>query len=187
MTPSSRPRSWAACADAIGHCALIFAFVPPLAALPRWIAFEATNRLNLEDPLVAVFLPVRGTILLLNEFREGVVPGVVAGVLDGVLLGVWVAWRDADMPIGRQLLVGAISGLLAAGLMVAGTLVAAGDRSQAVPIVAVLFELGSAVICGMIAAPTAIRLLTAASAPAYPRPSSSERPRSSRAGTSRPG
>lgn len=164
MRFSARPRSWAACADAIGHCALIFAFVPPLAALPRWIAFEATNRLNLEDPLVAVFLPVRGAILLLNEFREGVVPGVVAGVLDGILLCAWVAWRDADMPIRRQLLVGAQSGLLAAGVMVAGTLLSSGGRS--VPTVAVLFELVSAVICGMIAAPAAIRLLTAASAPA---------------------
>jgi hypothetical protein len=185
MAASARPRSWAAYADAVGHCMVVFAFVPALAALPRWLSFEATNRLNLEDPLVLVFLPVRGVILLLNEFRDGAVPGVLAGVLDGLLLCAWVAWRPEALPLARRAVVGAISGLVAAGLMVAGTLAAA-DRSQPVPMVAILFEIASGAVCGTIAAPTAIRLLTAsATAPAYPRPSSSARPPSSRADTSR--
>jgi hypothetical protein len=160
MPASVRARSrWASWADAIGHCALIFAFVPTLAALPRWLSFEVTNRLNLDDPVVLAFLPVRGVVLLLNEFRDGVVPGLLAGLIDGVLLCAWVAWRDDQGPRARRLVVGALGGVVAAGVMVLGTLAAAGDRSQPVPVVAVLFEMVSGMVCGAIAAPTAIRLL----------------------------
>ena len=58
---------------------LVFAFLPTLAALPRWVAFEATSTLNLHDPVVLAFLPVRGALLLLSALEEGLVPGILAG------------------------------------------------------------------------------------------------------------
>src|SRR5262249_55845501 len=156
--------------------------VPPLAALPRWLAFEATNALNVQDPLVLVFLPVRGAILLLNEFRDGVVPGILAGVLDGIALGAWATWRGAETTSAgagaaraRRLAIGAAAGLVASGVMVAVTLAVIGDRSRPWPLGAILFEVGSGVVCGSIAAPRALRLLSAAPAPADPRPRSSAR------------
>jgi hypothetical protein len=179
----SRVAAWA---DAIGHCLLVFAFVPPLAALPRWLGFEVTNALDVQDPLVLVFLPVRGVILLLNEFRDGVVPGIFAGVLNGLALCAWTTWRGAEATLTRRLGVGAAAGLAAAGVMVVVTLMVIGDRSQPLPLGAILFEIGSGVVCGAIAAPRAFALLSAAPAPADPRPRSSARRRSSPADTSRP-
>ena len=176
----------AAWADAIGHCVLVFAFVPPLAALPRWIAFEATNAQNVQDPLVLVFLPVRAVILLLNEFREGLVPGILAGVVAGILVCGWATWRGPEPTPVRRVASGALAGLAAAGVMVAVTLLVIGDRSQPLPIGAIGFEIGSGVVCGAIAAPRAFRLLSATPAPAGPHPTRSARRPSSPAGTSRP-
>src|SRR5690606_22166745 len=59
---AAKPGSVLRWADAVGHCVLVFAFLPTLAALPSWLAFEARNPLNASDPLVLVFLPVRGAI-----------------------------------------------------------------------------------------------------------------------------
>ena len=182
-SPTPAPVAWA---DAIGHCLLVFTFAPPLAALPRWIAFEATNALNVQDSLVLVFLPVRGVILLLNEFRDGVVPGILAGGLDGLVLCAWATWRGAETALARRLAIGALVGLVAAGAMVAVTLVVIHDRSQPWPVGAILFEIGSGVVCGAIAAPGAFRMLSAVPAPADPRPRGSARRRSSPADTSRP-
>ncbi len=185
MSGAARSRV-AAWADAVGHCVLVFAFLPPLAAVPRWLAFEATNALDVRDPLVLLFLPVRGVILLLNAFRDGVVPGIFAGVLNGLALGAWATWRGADATRARRLALGAVAGCAAAGVMVVVTLMVIGDRSQPLPLGAILFEIGSGVVCGAIAAPRACDLLNAAPAPADPRPRSSARPRSSPADTSRP-
>ena len=92
MWRNGRP-SWLGIADAVGHCVLVFAFLPALASLPAWLYFEAGNPLNREDAVALTFVPVRGAILLLHAFRAGVVPGVLAGLVDGVLVCAWVGRR----------------------------------------------------------------------------------------------
>jgi len=114
------------------------------------------------------------------------VPGLLAGVLDGILLCGWAAWRGAETALARRLAVGALAGLVAAGVMVAVPLTVIGDRSQPLPVGAILFEIGSGVACGAIAASRAFRMLSAAPAPTDPRPRSSARRPSSPADTSRP-
>ena len=150
-------------ADAVGHCVLIFAFVPVLAALPRWLSFEANNPFNLEDPIVLAFLPVRAAIVALNEFIVGFLPGILAGLINGGLVAAWVALRGRPATRGQEIGVGAACGVLGAGLMViAGS---AYEVSQGRPapsrLDAVAFELASGTVCGMLAVSTAIRLLTA--------------------------
>jgi hypothetical protein len=162
---SGVPRSWGAVADAVGHCLLVFAFVPALTALPRWLYSEAMNPLNFHEPLVLAFVPVRGIMVLLDAFSAGVAPGVLAGVVDGVLVSAWLL-SDHGVSTKRQLiLVGAICGALAASLVVlvaVARAVSAGAR-LALPAGAVAFAIGSGVVCGMIAVPTAVRFLTSRS------------------------
>ena len=155
-SPTAAPRL-AAIADAVGHCVLVFAFLPALAWLPAWVHFELRNPLNLEDAVVLTFIPVRGALVLLSAFRQGLVPGSLAGIACGALL---VAWSRFDGR-GRRVLVGAAAGVAAAALVVAATLVVAVARRGAtdVPWVAIAFELGSGLACGTIAGPTAMRLL----------------------------
>jgi hypothetical protein len=153
-----------ACADAVGHCVLIFAFLPTLASLPAWLAFEAQNPLNLSDPVVLIFLPVRGAILLLHAFRAGVANGVLAGLVDGLLVWVWVRRYGLPSPAGRAPALGAVGGALAALIVVIAKLV--GPALQA-PLTASLlapiaFELVAGVVCGLVAAPRAAHLAAAA-------------------------
>jgi hypothetical protein len=154
-------RSWAVFADAFGHCVFIFAFLPTLAALPRWLAFEARNALNLQDPVVLTFLPVRGAVLLLNTFAEGVMPGVIEGAIAGVLVCAWVAGWRALPARPRQWALGAAIGLVAAALVVAGTLAFAlvAGRAAHVPVSTVAFELAAGAVCGALAFPGAARLV----------------------------
>jgi hypothetical protein len=150
-----------AIADAIGHCVLVFAFLPALAWLPGWVYFELRNPLNLEDVVVLTFIPVRGAILLLSAFGQGVVPGSLAGIACGVLLVAWDARGTRRDGRGGRVLVGAAAGVAAAALVVAATLAIAIARTGAteLPWVAIAFELGSGLACGAIAGPTAMRLL----------------------------
>lgn len=149
---SDRP-SYGAIADAVGHCLLVFTFVPPLLALPGWLYREAGNHLNLEEPLVLAFVPVRGVTVLLNAFYAGVVPGLVAGLVTGVALTVLA--RRAVAPR----LLGAVIGALAAGVALVATLVVARGSAWAPPANVVAFELGAGLLCGGIAAPTALRFM----------------------------
>lgn len=143
-------------ADAIGRSVLVFAFLPTLASLPPWLRFEVGNRLNLTDPVVLAFLPVRGVILLLHAFRAGVVPGVLAGLVHGLLVCMFVRTLAADAAPGRGVVaaVGAAAGAIAA-LGVVAILGRADLASLAAA--PVLFELASGVVCGAVAAPAAVR------------------------------
>lgn len=163
-------------ADAIGWCVLVFAFLPTLAALPAWLFFEARNPLNLSDPVVLVFLPVRGAILLLHAFREGVVPGVLAGLVDGLLVCAFVRRFGVPAAAGGRWTVGGVAGALAAVTVVAGILgsgLARGGGLEAA-LARVGFEVASGVICGTLAAARAMRLAagpdgtTVAAVPAVP-------------------
>jgi hypothetical protein len=145
---------WTGIVDALGHCLLVFAFLPPLAALPDWLRFELTNRLNVEQPIVGIFLPVRGFIRLLNEFYAGIVPALVAGCIDGVLLCAWAAWSRA---VSRPLIVGAATGTLSALAMLGGFALSGVDVRSAA-----WFEVASGTVCGAIAAPAALRFLSQA-------------------------
>lgn len=157
---ASRVPAWGACADALGHCVLVFAFLPTLAALPRWLAFEATNTLNLHDPVVLAFLPVRGALLLLSALDEGLVPGIVAGVIAGLLVCAWTARQPAPRTPASRLLLGAAGGFCAAGLMLLATIgwARASGRSLTVPPTTLAFELASGAVCGLVAISGALRL-----------------------------
>jgi hypothetical protein len=154
--PLSRPRrSLGALADTVGHCVLVFAFVPALIALPEWLYAEATRAPYLRCALVVGFLPVRAMVALLDAFRAGIVPGAAAGVLDGVLLSLWFRTAgSATRP--RALLVGGLCGGSAAGVVVLAAAIA-GRGLAALNPAAVAFALAVGVACGMIAAPAAAR------------------------------
>jgi hypothetical protein len=155
----SRP-SLGAIADAVGHSVLVFAFLPALAPVPRWLAFELANPLNRTDPVVLAYLPVRGAVLLLNVFWEGLPPGLVAGVLNGVAFAL-AARAQRPTTRARAVAVGAMTGLAAAAAMTA-LFVATGLSSAAqLGQPATLFELTAGLVCGAVAAPTATRLLGA--------------------------
>ncbi len=140
---------------------LVFAFLPTLAALPAWLTFELRNPLNLSDPVVLVFLPVRGAILLLHAFRAGVVPGVLAGVVDGLLVQAWARRRDEVAITGPRIGLAALGGALAALSVVVGLgLFAARGGVPSFALATVAFEIASGVVCGMVAAPGAVRLAT---------------------------
>ena len=163
-TPTSarivRP-SWRGVADAVGHCVLVFAFLPPLLSIPAWLAVEARNPLNLQDPVVLAFLPVRAMNVLLNEFRAGVVAGVLAGAFDGVVLALWRSAGRHPPTRLQCVVVGVTAGALAAVLMlvaVAAFETVRGDH-VAWPLGTLAFELASGMACGAIAYPTAVRLL----------------------------
>ena len=149
-----RPLGLGRFADAIGHSVLVFAFLPTLASLPSWLRFEATNGLNLTDPVVLAFLPVRGVILLLHAFQAGAVPGVLAGIVHGLLVCALARTFEASRSVVAA--AGAGAGALAALVVVLATAGRIGLASLAgAP---VLFEIGSGIVCGAIAAPTAVRL-----------------------------
>jgi hypothetical protein len=154
--PASVRPSWAAVADAVGHCLVVFAFVPTLAALPRWIGFELRNPFNAEDAIVLAFVPVRAAILLVNTFLAGVVQGVLAGVVAGATIAAWVRARGRPATWQQRLLLGAASGAIGACVMLLLLVAVEGVELRAG---AVAFEAGSAAVCGMLAAPTAMRLL----------------------------
>jgi hypothetical protein len=157
VTP--RSRGWAL-ADVVGHCVLVFAFLPTLAVLPAWLAFEMRNPLNVDDPVVTTFLPVRGAILLLRAFREGVVTGVLIGLVAGLLLWSWWRWRgDPGAPLSR-LALGGVLGVVAAALVTATSILVARvqGRTAEVTLATLAFEIGAGLVCGVVAAPTALRL-----------------------------
>lgn len=162
-TEVARP-SWGAIADAVGHCVLVFAFAPPLVELPRWFFSEATNRLNLEDPVVLAFLPVRAGLVLVNAFFDGVAQGVLAGVLAGLLLSGWYVRRGGvPATTGGRALLGAGCGGCGAAVMVGVMLSLLTPRPEVpgLPAAAVAFEILSGTVCGVLAIPHAVRLLTA--------------------------
>lgn len=166
---SSRPTalrhpSRAGVADAIGHCLLVFAFLPTLAAIPSWLYFEGNNALNWTDPVVLIFLPVRGMLRALAAFSQGAVPGSLAGAIFGALVSLWIAWLGNPVSRGSRLALGSVGGAISAGFVSLLLLMffAAGDPSHAT---AAGFEIASGVLCGAMATPTAIGLLE----PALPR------------------
>jgi len=144
----------------------VFAFVPTLAALPGWLYFEAHNPLDYRDPIVLAFAPVRATVALLGAFSAGVLPGTTAGVLDGLLLAAWLRSGARVSTRRRRALVGGACGALAGCLMIGGTVAYAilTSRPFALTGTVIAFELGSAVICGILAAPAAVRFLYRAAA-----------------------
>jgi hypothetical protein len=159
--PAQRPRpSSGAVADAIGCCVLAFAFLPPLASLVSWLWFEAGNPLNLQNRFVLEFVPVRGAVELVSSFLAGVVPGVVGGAIDGALVVAW--WTSRGVPTRRHALaLGAVTGALAATAMMLAVLgyQAATTSVPLPPIATLAAELGYGVVCGILSAPRAVRLL----------------------------
>lgn len=148
-TRRSTGRSFGFAADVIGHCVLVFAFAPSLAALPGWISFEADNPLNVEDAVVLMFLPVRGLVALLDTFAAGLGARVLTGAVAGVLLSAWLSTRVVAPTLARRILVGASSGALAAGLVTLGAGLATDFREMATAV-------GWGVVCGLVAASTAV-------------------------------
>jgi hypothetical protein len=155
------PPSWRAIADAVGHSVLVFVFVPTLAALPGWLRYEFANPLVFTDPMVTVFTPVRGLRALLNGFDEGMNAGLLAGLLNGVLVCAWAWSRGAPATRRQRLLLGAGGGAVAGALMAATMLAIHAVRAGelVIPFVPVAFEIGSGVVCGVVAGPTMLRLL----------------------------
>jgi hypothetical protein len=153
-SPGSTRRSWGDVADVVGHCVLVFAFVPALAALPQWLAFEAINPFNRQDAIALAFVPARGLIALLDAFADDVGQRVLAGALAGVLLA---ALSSRTSRPRQRVLLGALCGALAAGLAALALVVSrASDASLRGP---VLFAIASGAVCGVIAAPTVHRFL----------------------------
>ena len=148
-----------AIADVVGHCVVVFAFVPTLAVLPGWLVSEAANPVNRHEPIVLAFLPVRGLVALWSAFDAGLVPGIIGGLIDGILLGAWLL-RDKPR---RAVVAGAVCGVLAGlGVVLASIALGAFQHGFSLPrAVPVAFELASGVVCGMLAIPTAVRLAIA--------------------------
>jgi hypothetical protein len=146
---------------------LVFAFAPALASLPGWLLAEATSPLNMQDPVVSSFVLVRGVLGLLNAFYAGLVPGVLAGAIEGALVCAWVLSGGAISTRRQRALMGAITGALAASLMVLLVMGVEllGGRPRAWAADAVAFEAVSGILCGLIAAPTAVRFLREARYP----------------------
>jgi hypothetical protein len=159
--PTAGAASPGGIADAIGHCLLVFTFVPALTVVPGWLLFESGNAQNLSEPVVLSFLMVRGVHTLLDAVYTGIVPGVLSGIIDGLLVCAWLRSGERA-PTRLQLYAGgAVCGAIAACLMIgvvaaqqllAGEVLPWGAR-------AVAFEIGSGLACGALAIPTAARLL----------------------------
>jgi hypothetical protein len=125
--------------------------------------------LNASDLVVLAFVPVRGAILLLHAFRAGVVPGVLAGLVDGFLLCAFVRRYGVASPPGRRWVAAALGGALAAAAAVLGVLAfgaAFGTGAAGIAPATLAFEIGSGVVCGVVAAPRAMRLAAARTAAA---------------------
>ena len=148
-----------AIADVVGHCVVVFAFVPTLAVLPGWLVSEAANPLNRHEPIVLAFLPVRGLVALWSAFDAGLVPGIIGGLIDGILLSTWLLRAQPR----RTFVAGAICGALAGGgVVLASVALGTFQRGFSLPrAVPVAFELASGLVCGMLAVPTAVRLAIA--------------------------
>jgi hypothetical protein len=159
--PIGRAASPGAIADAIGHCLLVFTFVPALTVVPGWLLFESGNALNVREPIVLSFVLLRGVHTVLDAFYAGIVPGVLSGIIDGLLVCVWLRTGHGVPTRARLYAGGAICGTIAAGLMIgvvaAQQLLAGAARTWGAG--AVAFEIGSGLACGALAMPTAARLL----------------------------
>jgi len=149
-------------ADAVGRCVLVFVFVPTLVALPDWLRYEASNPLNFSDVMVTLFIPVRGLRALLKAFQAGMDAGLLSGLMDGLLVYAWfssrgdVATRRQRMLVGASL--GAAAGVFAVVVVLAIQALRGGQL--VIPLVPIAFEIGSGAVCGIIAIPAAVRLLT---------------------------
>ncbi len=160
-------RSFGRAADAIGHCVLVFAFVPILVVLPNWLARQLEDPVA-RDPIAVLFVPVRAVITLLEAFAAGVGPRVVTGIIAGVLLWSWLAF-GARVPRALPALVaGIVCGTAAASLLMLAAFARAQLAGEPVTLASwpVLQHLGTGAVCGAIAGPTAARLVRAASAAA---------------------
>lgn len=156
-------RALGVAADAIGHCVLVFAFVPILAVLPNWLRLELGDPVA-RAPMAVVFLPVRLVVTLLQAFTDGVGPRVVVGLVAGGLLWSWLAFGARDVRTLAAVGAGILCGLAAAGVVMLAAL--AQGQSGTLAASPVLQHLGTAALCGAIAAPTAARLVRT------PRPAS---------------
>lgn len=165
VTRSSKKRpSWRAVADTVGYCVLVFVFVPTLVAIPRWLRFEAANPFLSSELVVALFTPARGLRELLNAFEQGVHAGTIAGIIYAALVCTW-AWTRGGSATRRQTFsIGALFGVAASVLMacvvIATQAVRAGQLIVPPPL-AIVFEIGSGLVCGIVAAGGAFRLLAA--------------------------
>ena len=140
---------------------LVFAYVPALASMPTWLWFELHNPANLREPVILAFLPIRGFLALLDGFYAGAIPGILAGCVQGLLLSAWCWMRGSISPWRRSLALGALAGLVAASVVTFITRIgpdlvrgAASPRDLPIP-----FEVASGLVCGLLAAPMAVRLL----------------------------
>ena len=176
MTTAGMRPSWGGIADAIGHCVLVFAFLPVLAPVPSWIAFEVSNPLNARDPVVLSFVLVRGVNLLLDTFRARAAIGVLSGAVAGITMSAWVWTGRGLATTAARIGLGAVSGIVGtvgAFIVQLGIQAFGGAERAAWSTTAVMYEMLFGLLCGMIAAPTALRLSSpsafAASVPARAR------------------
>jgi len=154
-------------ADSVGRCVLVFVFVPTLVALPGWLRYEASNPLNFADAMVTLFIPIRGLRALLNAFQAGMDAGLLSGLMDGLLVYAWFSSRGDVANRRQRMLVGASLGAAAGVLAVVVVLAIQAFRGGqlVIPLVPIAFEIGSGAVCGIIAIPAAVRLLTVPEAP----------------------
>jgi hypothetical protein len=143
--------------DAVGHCLLVFAFLPTLGVIPGWLFGEAYNPFIARDPIVMAFLPARGALALLHGFRDGIAARLAEGVLAGLPIAVLASRRGPATPAGR-ICFRAVCGAL--GAYAAGLVLAASRHTPDPDRIA--RELAGAIVCGIVAAPGAVRLVHAA-------------------------
>jgi len=141
---------------------LVFVFVPTLVALPDWLRYEASNPLNFSDVMLTLFIPVRGLRALLNAFQAGMDAGLLSGLMDGLLVYAWFSSRGDVATRRQRMLVGASLGAAAGVFAVVVVLAIRAFRGGqlVIPLVPIAFEIGSGAVCGIIALPAAVRLLT---------------------------
>lgn len=163
----SRP-SLGAVADAVGHSVLVFAFLPALAPVPRWLAFELQNPLNRTDPVVLTYLPVRAGVLLLNVFWQGLLPGLTTGILNGLLFAMLAARTTPPLATSRAALLGAATGTAAAMAMTTLFITTGLTSNAQLSQPTTLFELAIGLVCGAVAAPKAAQWLRASEATRAP-------------------
>lgn len=150
-----------AVADAIGQSLLGFAFLPPLAALPAWLAREAVDDLNRQDSIVLAFLPARGLLAILDAFSSGLPQRLLAGLLTGVVLSALLP-RRGSVARARIATTGLMCGAVATGLsllllpLLPEVMAANGEP---------LRDLVSGALCGLLVAPAVYRASTASATP----------------------
>lgn len=151
-------RSCGTVADAVGQCVVVFAFLPPLTGLLRFFAIEADNSLNLQDPIVLAFVPVRALFVLLDSFAVGLLPRCMTGVLHGAFVSAWLLAYGGAITRRQSLVVGASSGALAAAVILAAEALgsfAAEPMGSRTVVVQILFGIG----CGIVATVGTVRRL----------------------------